>query len=407
MSYRNVGRPVGPSPSAPLAIGPRCPITDPVGTRSSPPDPAPSSLRRWLFAGALLAAIAVAWVPWPRRLAPPPPSHARAAVTTAVAPPPPPAAVAPAPAVDVPTVAPTVVAVSADAGAARTVLRGPWGNGPGQFGRRAASEGTPEAPNSLSLGARGDVAVLDQVNRRVQRFRDGAFVGSIALPTEAAQDVVTTADRTAVLDRLGDPSVTLFDAAGRPLRTVPLVGGAITEGGAVTGLFAAPDGLYAEREHRELVRLTDARGEPDPARTTLWGRPTRDGRSLLRAAITDRLRGVVTVSAAARATGAMDWSRAVTLDGLVLHLTLLDGDRRGRAYLGAVVARESAGSLVDAHTLVVRFDPTGAPDGTLRLPAPPEADELFRPLAIDDDGRVFALSPGPDGLALVEYTFPG
>ena len=45
--------------------------------------------------------------------------------------------------------------------------------------------------------------------------------------------------RAIVCDRLGDPSLTLFDAAGRPSRTVPLVGGSITEGGAVTGASAA------------------------------------------------------------------------------------------------------------------------------------------------------------------------
>jgi len=238
-------------------------------------------------------------------------------------------------------------------------------------------------------------------------YYDGRFVGSLPLPNEAAQDLATASDgRVAVLDRLGDPSLTLFDAAGRPARTVPLVGGPISEGGAVTGLFAASDGLYVEREHRELVRLTDARGEPDPSRTTLWGRPGRDGATLLRASIADRPRGMVTVSAAARATGAMDWSRTVTLDGVILHLVLLDGDRHGRVYLGAVAGSELGGAITEPRTLVVRFDRAGVPVATLRLPAPPEADELFRPLAIDDEGHVFALSPGADGLSLVEYTFP-
>ena len=367
------------------------------------------SARRAALLAALAAAAAIAWIVWPA--APPvaPPSQPSASASLPVVVP-----VAPSPSVPVPPPAPVAdvpvpvasVVVAAEVGSARVVLRGPWGEGPGQFGRRAAQEGSPEAPTALAIDAAGDVAVLDQVNRRVQRFRAGRFIGSLPLPNEAAQDVATTADgRVAVLDRLGDPSLTLFDAAGRPSRTVPLVGGSITEGGAVTGLFAAPDGLYVEREHRELVRITDARGEPDPARSTLWGRPTRDGRSLLRAAIADRLRGLVTVSAASRATGAMDWSRTVALDGLVLHLVLLDGDRRGRAFVGAVVARESAGVFTDAHVLVVRFDSAGAPDGTLRLPASPEADELFRPIAINDDGQVFALSPGPDGLALVEYPF--
>ncbi len=379
-------------------------------TAPAPPS-TPPRLRHVALPVALSLAALAAWLTWPRKLPPEPPPPRPSAPSIAPSPraapsPAPSPSPSPAVAVDVPAVAAPLVA-HADAGAPRVVLRGPWGSGPGQFGRRVASEGVPEAPTSLSVDASGDVAVLDQVNRRVQRFRDGRFVGSLPLPGEAAQDLATSVDgRVAVLDRLGDPSLTLFDAAGRPARTVPLVGGPIAEGGAVTGLFAAADGLYVEREHRELVRLTDARGEPDPSRSTLWGRPGRDGATLLRAAIADRSRAMVTVSAASRATGAMDWSRTVTLDGMVLHLVLLDGDRRGRAYLGAVVGRELSGAITDPHALVVRFDRAGVPDGTLRLPAPPEADELFRPMAIDDEGHVFALSPGPDGLSLVEYSFP-
>jgi hypothetical protein len=376
------------------------------------PPPTPPRLRHVALPVALSLAALAAWLTWPRKLPPEPPLPRPAVSSVAPSPDAAPtsspslAPSAPA-AADVPPASAPLVVAAADAGAPRVVLRGPWGSGPGQFGRRVASEGSPEAPTSLSVDASGDVAVLDQVNRRVQRFRDGRFVGSLPLPSEAAQDLATSADgRVAVLDRLGAPSLTLFDAAGRPARTVPLVGGPIAEGGAVTGLFAAADGLYVEREHRELVRLTDARGEPDPARSTLWGRPGRDGATLLRAAIADRPRGMVTVSAASRATGAMDWSRTVALDGMVLHLVLLDGDRRGRAYLGAVVGRELSGAITDPHALVVRFDRAGAPDATLRLPAPPEADELFRPMAIDDEGHVFALSPGPDGLSLVEYSFP-
>lgn len=376
------------------------------------PPPTPPRLRHVALPVALSLAALAAWLTWPRKLPPEPAPPRPAAPSVAPSPdavPPPPPSPAPSPAAvaDAPAASAPLAVAAPDAAAPRVVLRGPWGSGPGQFGRRVASEGAPEAPTSLSVDRSGDVAVLDQVNRRVQRFRDGRFVGSLPLPTEAAQDLATAADgRVAVLDRLGDPSVTLFDAAGRPSRAVPLVGGPITEGGAVTGLFAAADGLYVEREHRELVRLTDARGEPDPSRSTLWGRPGRDGATLLRAAIADRPRGMVTVSAASRATGAMDWSRTVTLDGMVLHLVLLDSDRRGRAYLGAVVGLERSGAVTDPHAIVVRFDRAGAPDATLRLPAPPEADELFRPMAIDDEGHVFALSPGPDGLSLVEYSLP-
>lgn len=289
---------------------------------------------------------------------------------------------------------------------ARVVLRGPWGQGPGQFGR-SGGEGNPEAPMSLAVSPDGDLVVLDQVNLRTQRFRDGRFSGAWPLPGAAAQDLALLRDgRSVTLDRLGDPSVTVYDAAGRVASRIPLVGRGVTEGGAVTGLFADRDGVYVEREHREVVRVADADGRPVDERATLWGRPSRDGVTMLRAALVDRATGAVSVTAASRANGAMDWSRTVRLDGMVLHLVLLDGDRRGRAYLGAAVATQRGDVLSNLHIALVRFSPTGEPDATLRLPMPPGAEEVFRQIVVDDEGRVFAMSPGPAGLEVVAYTFP-
>lgn len=289
---------------------------------------------------------------------------------------------------------------------ARVVLRGPWGQGPGQFGR-SGGEGNPEAPMSLAVTPDGDLVLLDQVNVRTQRFRDGRFTGASPLPGAAAQDLALLRDgRSVTLDRLGDPSVTVYDAAGRVATRIPLVGRGITEGGAVTGLFADRDGVYVEREHREVVRVADADGRPVDDRATLWGRPSRDGVTMLRAALVDRATGAVSVTAASRANGAMDWSRTVRLDGMVLHLVLLDGDRHGRAYLGAAVATQRGDVLSNLHIALVRFSPSGEPDATLRLPMPPGAEEVFRQIVVDDEGRVFAMSPGPAGLEVVAYTFP-
>lgn len=300
----------------------------------------------------------------------------------------------------------TPTADAARPGAPRVVLRGPWGSGPGQFGR-SGGEGAPEAPMSMAVTPDGDLVVLDQVNVRTQRFRDGRYAGASPVPGAAAQDLAMLRDGRAVtLDRLGDPAVTVYDAAGRVASRVPLVGRGIAEGGAVTALFADAEGIYVEREHREVVRVADAEGRPDPERPTMWGRPSRDGATLLRAALVDRLAGTVSVMAAARANGAMDWSRTVRLDGAVLNLVLLDGDRRGRVYLGALVATQRGEVLGDLHVALVRFTQAGEPDATLRVPMPPGAEEVFRQLVIDDDGHVFAMVPSGDGLEVVRYDLP-
>lgn len=56
--------------------------------------------------------------------------------------------------------------------AGQVVLRGGWGAGPAQFGRR--DEASRPGPMSLDVDHRGVVSILDQVNRRVVQYRPGA-----------------------------------------------------------------------------------------------------------------------------------------------------------------------------------------------------------------------------------------
>lgn len=287
------------------------------------------------------------------------------------------------------------------------VVRGVWGARPGEFGHTSEPEANPEGPMALTVSGDGEVAVLDPRNRRVQRFRAGT-VAETSLPAEAVQDLARTPDgRLIALDRLGAATVTVLERDGRVGATIPLRGGAITEGGAVTGVFADADGIYVEREHREVVRVADASGREDPARPTLWGRPSRDGAQLLRAAMEDRARGTVRVTVAARENGAVDWSTVVPMGGAVVHLVMLDSDAAGRVYAAAEVGEFTPDGVRSAGITVVRIDRAGVVDGTLRLPAPEGGDEIFRPMCVDDAGAVYVMVPGREGLEVRRYEVPG
>ncbi len=284
-------------------------------------------------------------------------------------------------------------------------VEGRWGSAAGEFGRTGAADGNLALPMAVAVAGR-DTLVLDQENGRVQRFAGGRLVGSFPAG-KAAQDLVPLpAGGAAVLDRLGAATLTFLGDDGKTLATLPLAGGPIREGGAVTGVFADAEGVYVEREHRELVRLADASGHADRDRPTLWGRPTRDGKQLLRAAITDRAAGTLTVSVAARSNGAMDFASTVTLDGPILHLVLLDSDRRGRIYAAAAIGRPGPAGVTDERVAVVRLERDGRVSGRIALPALPEADEVFRPVAVDDDGAIYELVSSPAGLAVVRFELP-
>lgn len=288
------------------------------------------------------------------------------------------------------------------------VVHGAWGSGPGQFGRRRESESNPEAPMALVAGPRGELAVVDQVNRRVERFAGGKLVGTLSVGGDTIQDIALgDGGRTVLLDRLADKNVQVYDRDGRLLNEAALLGEGIPEGGGVTGVFTDDKGIYVEREHGSLWRIADAAGNTVP-REQLPGRPTRDGRWFVTAAIADRGQGTVRLRAFDRATRQPAWESTVSVEAPLLAVLMLDSDRQGMIYLGATTGHESPQppfAIVDEAIVVVRVGMGGQARGAIRLPVPPGPDETFRSLSVDDDGDILALQPGPAGLDVVRYSF--
>jgi hypothetical protein len=287
---------------------------------------------------------------------------------------------------------------------------GSWGSQSGQFGRRHDPESNPEAPMALAAGAGGELLLLDQVNRRVERYRGGTRIGSIPLGGDTTQDVaIGSAGRVVLLDRLGDRGVAVYDADGKLLNELPLDQKSVGDSGSVTGVFADRDGIYVERDHGTVVRLGDAAGSRDRAPEELPGRPTRDGQLLISAAIADREGGQVAVSAIRRESRQPAWSVTVPLGAPILYLLLLDSDPQGHIYIAASTGRESPEppfTMLDEAIVALKLDAGGAPRGRLLLPPLSEADETFRPLSIDDQGALLFMRATPDGLLVTRHLFP-
>lgn len=286
----------------------------------------------------------------------------------------------------------------------RVLVRGAWGSAPGQFGRLRAEESNPEAPMSLAVDGQGTLSVLDQVNRRVQRFdRSGKLVGTVPIRSETVQDIAVQGDRTFLLDRLGgEPGVEILDSAGRSVERLPAVGGAVKEGGAITGLFPRGSAVYVENEHDDLVRVGGAGEE------TIPGRPSRDGRLYLKAGIIDKTAGRIYVQAHNQSDRGLAWETPLNLGRPLLHLLLLDSDRSGRVYVAAEVGQEDpqTHAFHDLATLVIRLTPEGRLDGVLTLPPTTAgAAETFRPLAVGDDGTIYHMLPIEAGLQVTAHSF--
>jgi hypothetical protein len=289
------------------------------------------------------------------------------------------------------------------------VIAGGWGSAAGQFGRRHEAESNPEAPMAVAAGARGQLAIVDQVNRRILRYKDGKLVGTVDIGGDTVQDIAFARDgRMLVLDRLVDGNVQIYGADGKLQNEVALAGKGVTEGGGITGVFADDDGVYVERDHDTVVRIADATGQSDPDRPELAGRPSRDGRALLSAAIGDPQSGDIVVNATDR-SGQPAWSAPLHLGVPIQHIITLDSDAAGLVYLAVDVGHETATApfqIYDEHILILRLGSGGAPRGVLSIPPLPTADETFRPISVDDDGTVYVMTAGDDGLAVTRYVFP-
>jgi hypothetical protein len=298
----------------------------------------------------------------------------------------------------------------APAAPGETLVRGAWGSQPGQFGRRRDPESNPEAPMAIAAGAHGDFAVVDQLNRRVQRFHNGKLTGTISIGGDTVQDIALGANgRTLLLDRLADGNVQVYDSAGNLVNEVTLAGAGVKEGGGVTGVFADDQGIYVESEHDKVVRVAGPDGKSDPNRPELLGRPTRDGRLLVSAALAGQGSDTATVSAFDRASGKPAWQTPVAFGAPILHLVMLDSDAHGMVYVAADVGRESPEPpypIIEERIVVARLGPGGAPRGTITVPATQSADETFRPMSVDDDGNVYVMVPGERGLDVIRYSFP-
>jgi hypothetical protein len=292
--------------------------------------------------------------------------------------------------------------------AGRVVVRAAWGSGPGQLGRRKDPESAPEGPMSLIADRRGDVLVLDQINHRIQRWSPaGAPLPPIAINGDTGQDFALGKNGTViVLDRLAEQNLQFYAADGRPLGEVALRGAGIPEGGGTTGLFTDEDGnAWVEREHGPLTRVATADGNSDPARPSLPGRPSRDGRDFLSGAIADRAAGTAIVRAL-DAAGQPLWQATVAFGAPLLYIVLLDSDAAGNVYVGAHVGHESTAppyAIVDEQVIIAGLGPDGATRGALALPAAPSEEEAFREFTVGDDGTIYRMLRSEAGVVVEAY----
>lgn len=311
---------------------------------------------------------------------------------------------------------------AADSGSAprfeqgQVLARASWGSGPDQLGHNRPQEANPEAPMSHVLGPDGTIHVLDQVNRRIQRFsRDGRLLGSTPVSLLGAQDIALARDGSyVVMDRLADQRIAIVGQDGRERGRLTMTGEHIDRTGNVTGVFVDGDQVLVEREHGPLVRVGDTNGQAAEPREEVPGRPTRDGRAWITAGITDQNEGRLYINAVARPSREHMFTRELRVGLMTRSLVMLDSDARGTIYLGALgtpragvgaaPVADDSGASERVQVLLMCIDgATGRTIGQATLPPNTSADETFREFTVPDDGGVVYAVRSEQGVEFRRY----
>lgn len=326
------------------------------------------------------AALIAAWVVVSRRDTPksgdgPPNGSAVASTTPSHLPP-------------TPKPAPSAAVARLPDGGIDTTIRTKWGSGENELGHLVQAEGNPEGP--MSLARVGDeLLVLDQVNNRVVRYdARGKQIGSFAA-TATTQDIVVAKDGTIVtLDRLKEKSLRFFDKNGKQTALLAIPTDRVKEPGLVTGLFTDGKDVYLEEGHGVLVRVGATDGSLGDA-AKLSGRPSKDGKLLISAALKD---AKLTLNAFDRATGTLRFARVIPYPKPTREVALLDTDAKGTIYAG--VGGEEA-------VTVACLEPTdGKVIGRVAIESSMMPEEAFKDFIVTDDGTIQSSFRTEDG---VEY----
>lgn len=282
------------------------------------------------------------------------------------------------------------------------VLRTSIGAGREQVGCEAPEEAAPQGPMSFAVAGDETVYVLDQVNGRIQVYRNNSWLRSLPLPSAGAVDLeVCPWGQVAVLDNLLAKALFVLDAeTGAVVHRIALEGKNVAYAPAVTSLFCRALGRYAgiwvEVDER-AVRLATERGVPDRERVSLPGTLDARGETLVRGEVI----GDVTVMLYRSTERSSRWHEyPVTFAARVDHLTAVSVDAAGNMYLGAFLEEGQWG-----QNLVVKLDKDGREVKRLRLPVQLRPEEVYRSLKVGPQGQLYQMLVEQAKVVVRKYEF--
>ena len=285
------------------------------------------------------------------------------------------------------------------------ILRVPIGSGPDEIGVITPDEGNPEGPMSFALGKNEEIYILDQINFRIQVYKNNVRVETIPLPADTYDDLNLCPDGTiAILDSLNQECLFIINRKGEVLNKIPLKGELIpdpaevieiqiVEEGKFTGIWVALD--------RRSVRLASLDGQSlQPIGVP--GKFSVRGRRLLVAEILGEITALIQRS---EEDSFSRWEPEITVE-FSWPIVLLHGlwdDRNENIYLGAFLSGENErGEEVFANEFAV-LNPQGKEINRFRILVQEEPHEIRRSIRISPEGYLYQMIVDKGYVLILKY----
>lgn len=282
----------------------------------------------------------------------------------------------------------------------KIIVRAGWGSGPGQLGK--LDEASRPGPMDLAVADDGTLHVLDQVNRRIQRFTPaGASWPPLPLSAQTAEYIALSNQGVWVLSYERQSAGHILELVGRSGVHKRQALAAGTD--LITGLFSDGEQVWIEQRHDRLTKVWPVK----KAGQAVLGRPNRGepGQHLLAARDAE---GGVLLAGVIPMEGTFPMVTFKPADGAeIVAIEGLRSDKAGRVYLALKLADRitSPGQdWVDVRRVCVVYRPGARP--IIVEMAAELATDMNNYLAVGPGGGLFQLHTTEAGVLIRRWHIP-
>ncbi|MGB4293053.1 MAG: hypothetical protein WBJ37_09245 [Bacteroidales bacterium] len=289
------------------------------------------------------------------------------------------------------------------------VVRAKIGNGQENIGAISPPEAEAIGPMSFTVSDEGEIYILDQLNSRIQVYRDGKRTETIKIPvkSEGIMDIeLLSGAKIALLDNTVEKSLFIIDSQGKLINTIPLEGQLIAYAPEATEINVVREGKFTGvwvRVNGHSVKLADADGKT-AMRVSVPGKLTFNSERLLDA----KILGDITISLMRSEKGSLSmWEPELTVefDMFVIHFGGPWDDRSGNIYLSAFMEDSDEQGKSTYSNVMVVFSTAMKETGRIKLAVQKAPYEIFHPVKVSSDGKIYQMIAEKQEIVVLKYEF--